>query len=205
MKSDFTDFDITLRDGRAVHIRAMRPADEAEILQAFDRLSPDARYMRFMRTVREPNLERLRKTLASFPACGLGIVATVPAADGIDIVGTAIFVLGSDPSTCEFAITIAADYGGAGLGRTLLTALIDAAKRRGLEGDGGLRAGGEQADAGARRPRRVQRRDRPRGPFHSPLPSASLASFLRALRAGDASDQEAAGRASSVAFACIAW
>ena len=119
MKSGFTDFDVNLRDGRAVHVRAMRPTDEAEILQAFDRLSPDARYMRFMRTVREVNLERVRKTLASFPACGLGIVATIPAADGFDIVGSAMFVLGGDPSTCEFAITIAADYGGAGLGRTL--------------------------------------------------------------------------------------
>jgi len=132
MESGFNAIDVTLRDGRAAHIRAMRPADEAEILQAFDRLSQDARYMRFMRTVREVNVERLRKTLASFPACGLGIVATVPATDGIDIVGTAIFVLGGDPSTCEFAITIAADYGGAGLGRTILTALIDAAKQRGL-------------------------------------------------------------------------
>ena len=133
MKSDFITIDITLRDGRAVQIRAMLPADEAEILQAFDRLSADARYMRFMRAVREPNRERMRKILASFPERGVGIAATVPAADGIDIVGTAIFVLGSDPATCEFAITIAADYGGAGLGRTLLTALIDAAKRRGLK------------------------------------------------------------------------
>jgi GNAT superfamily N-acetyltransferase len=133
MKSGFTAVDITLRDGRAVHIRAMRPADEAEILQAFDRLSQDARYMRFMRTVRDVNVERLRKTLASFPVCGLGIVATVPATDGIDVVGSAIFVIGSDPATCEFAITVAAEYGGAGLGRVLLTALITAAKQRGLK------------------------------------------------------------------------
>ena len=132
MESGFNAVDVTLRDGRAAHIRAMRLADEAEILQTFDRLSQDARYMRFMRTVREVNLERLRKTLASFPGSGLGIVATGPATDGIDIVGTAIFVLGGDPSACEFAITIAADYGGAGLGRTILTALIDAAKQRGL-------------------------------------------------------------------------
>jgi hypothetical protein len=61
MDSGFTAFDITLRDGRALHIRAMRMADEAELLQAFERLSPDARYMRFMRAVREPNLERLRR------------------------------------------------------------------------------------------------------------------------------------------------
>ena len=133
MDSDFAEFDITLRDGRAVHVRAMRPADETEILQAFDRLSADARYMRFMHAVREPNVERVRKVLASFPGSGLGIVATVPAADGIDVVGTAMFVIGSDPSTCEFAITIAADYGAAGLGRALMTALVDAAKRRGLK------------------------------------------------------------------------
>jgi acetyltransferase len=133
MEPGFTDFDATLRDGRAVHVRAMRPSDEGELLQAFDRLGPDARYMRFMRTVREINLERLRKALASFPESGFGIVATVPAADGIDIAGSAIFVIGNDPSSCEFAITIAAEYGGAGLGRTLLTALVAAAKRRGLK------------------------------------------------------------------------
>jgi acetyltransferase len=133
MESGFTDFDITLRDGRAVHVRAMRQADEAEILQAFDRLGADARYMRFMHTVREPNRERLRKVLASFPGNGFGIAATVPAADGYDIVGTATFVVGRDPAICEFAITTAADYGGAGLGRVLMNALIGAAKRRGLE------------------------------------------------------------------------
>ena len=133
MKSGFTAVDVTLRDGRVVHIRAMRPSDEAEILQAFDRLSADARYMRFMRVVREPNLERVRKTLASFPESGLGLVATIPAADGIDVVGAAIFVIGNNPATCEFAITIAAGYGGAGLGRTILTALVAAAKQRGLK------------------------------------------------------------------------
>jgi RimJ/RimL family protein N-acetyltransferase len=132
MHSSITDFDATLRDGRTVHLRAVRSSDEAELLQAFDRMSPDARYMRFMRSVREPNVEKLRKVLGSFPESGDGIVATVPAADGIDIVGSAIFVLGRDPSTCEFAINVGAEFGGAGLGGTLMAALIDAAKRRGL-------------------------------------------------------------------------
>ena len=132
MDSGFNDLNVTLRDGRAVHVRAMRKSDEAEILQAFDRLGPDARYMRFMRVVREPNLEYLKKALASFPEKGIGIVATVPAADGIDIVGTAIFVIGSTAPTCEFAITVASEFGGAGLATTLMTALIDTAKARGI-------------------------------------------------------------------------
>ena len=131
-QTGFTEFDATLRDGRIVHVRAMRPADEAELLQAFGRMSDDARYMRFMRSVREPNLERLRRTLASFPDAGLGIVATVPAADGFDVVGSAVYVVGGDRTSCEFAITVGAAFGGAGLARTLMTALIDSARRRGL-------------------------------------------------------------------------
>src|SRR4051794_13506910 len=96
-------FDVTLRDGRVVHIRAVRQADESELVQAFERMGPDARYMRFMRAVREPNLERLREAVASFPEGGIGVVATVPAADGIDIVGSAIAVFASDRTSCEFA------------------------------------------------------------------------------------------------------
>lgn len=131
--SNFAESDVTLRDGRVVHIRAIRATDEAEYVQAFDRMSADARYMRFMRTVREPNRERLRKALASFPEKGFGIVATVPAADGIDIVGSAIYVIGSDPASCEFAVTVGSEFGGVGLARTLMTALIEDAKRRGLK------------------------------------------------------------------------
>jgi RimJ/RimL family protein N-acetyltransferase len=129
---DFVAFDAPLRDGRTVHIRAIEQSDETEVLQAFDRTSADARYMRFMRAVREPNRERLRKALASMPSKGFGVVATAPAADGFDIVGSATYMVGSDPSRGEFAINVDADYGGAGLGRRLMTALIEAATRRGL-------------------------------------------------------------------------
>ncbi len=129
---DFVAFDAPLRDGRAVRIRALDRTDEAEVLQAFDRMSADARYMRFMRVVREPNRERLRKAFDSMPSRGFGVVATAPAADGYDIVGSATCMVGSDPSRGEFAINVDADYGGAGLGRLLMTALIETAARRGL-------------------------------------------------------------------------
>jgi acetyltransferase len=125
--------DINLRDGRAVHLRATVPADEAELLQAFERMSDEARYMRMMHVVREPNLERVRGVLASFPDAGIGIVATVPAADGIDIVGSAIAMFESDRSNCEFAITVDAAFGGTGLGTALMTTLIDQARSLGLK------------------------------------------------------------------------
>ena len=107
-----TERDLALRDGRTVHLRSVSPADEAEILQAFERLSDEARYMRFMRVVHAPDRERLRTVLASFPATGIGLVATVPADDGLDIVGSAIAVFTPDRTSCEFAITVASEFGG---------------------------------------------------------------------------------------------
>jgi acetyltransferase len=125
--------DHTLRDGRAVHIRAMRPSDEGELLQAFERMSSEARYMRLMHVVREPNRERLREQLASFPDAGIGLVATVPAGDGLDIAGSAMAIFEGEGSSCEFATSVDAAYGGAGLGTLLMTTLIAEAKRRGMQ------------------------------------------------------------------------
>ncbi len=126
-------FDVILKDGRVAHLRPAGPADEDEFLQAFGRMSNDARYMRFMRVVREPDRERLRRVLASFPEGGFDIVATVPAADGIDIVGSALAVFADDRVRCEFAVTVGASYAGTGLATALMRALIDEAARRGLK------------------------------------------------------------------------
>ena len=115
-----------------MHIRAVRPSDEAELVQAFGRMSEEARYLRFMGSVGEPDVERWRKTLAAFPESGLGIVATVPAEDGIDIVGSATYFIAGNRRSCEFAISVAFAFGGFGLASKLMTALIDAARRRGI-------------------------------------------------------------------------
>ena len=131
--TNVSEAELILRDGRVVHMRTILPTDEKEFLQAFERMSADARYMRFMRSVRELNVQRLREALHSFPEGGSGIVATVPAEDGTDIVASAVFFVGTDPTTCEFAITVGSNFGGVGLATKLLTALIDAARKRGLK------------------------------------------------------------------------
>lgn len=128
-----TESDCGLRDGRVVHLRAMSASDEGEILQAFERLSDEARYMRLMRVVRGIDVARLRAALASFPDAGIGVVATTPAADGIDIVGSAIAVFSDDRMRCEFAITVATDFTRVGLATILMTTLIDEARRRGAK------------------------------------------------------------------------
>jgi RimJ/RimL family protein N-acetyltransferase len=123
----------SLKDGREVELRAVCPTDEAELVQAFHRMSDEARYMRFARATREPNLARLRKALASFPDSGFGIVATVPADDGIDIAGGSAYMVGNDATRAEFSISVVCEFGGTGLATHLLTALIETARARGVE------------------------------------------------------------------------
>lgn len=128
-----TPKDLVLRDGRAVHLRLTSAADEAELLQTFGRMSDDARYMRLMRVVNEPDVARLREVLASFPAGGVGVVATVPADDGIDIVGSAVAIFSKDGNSCEFAVTVDARFGGTGLGTSLMQSLMEQARRHGAQ------------------------------------------------------------------------
>ena len=129
----FAGRDVVLRDGRTVHVRSVSTADEPEFVQAFWRLSDEARYMRFMCVVHEPDVARLHAVLGSFPEGGLGLVATVPAADGIDIVASAVSVFTPDRSKCEFAVTVASGFGGLGLAKTLMISLIDESRRRGVK------------------------------------------------------------------------
>jgi RimJ/RimL family protein N-acetyltransferase len=123
----------SLKDGREVELRAVCPTDEAELVQAFQRMSDEARYMRFGRVVRELNIDQLRKALARFPDSGFSIVATVPADDGIDIVGGSAYVVGRDPAHAEFSISVVCEFGGTGLATHLLAELIETARARGVE------------------------------------------------------------------------
>jgi RimJ/RimL family protein N-acetyltransferase len=124
---------LLLRDGRAVTLRAISPADAPEIAQAFERLSAESRYSRFMQHKRRLDPAALDRGVRPRPGRDFAFVATIPAADGIDIVGAAQYVRvkDDDPSTCEFAITMAEDWRGSGLATQLLASLVRRARRDG--------------------------------------------------------------------------
>jgi RimJ/RimL family protein N-acetyltransferase len=127
--------DLKLRDGRQVTLRSIREADAAEIVQAFGRLSRQARYSRFMQHKKSLDLAVLERGVRPVPGREFVFVATVPADDGIDIVGAARYVpVSSDPSDfsrCEFAITVIEDWHRSGLARELMACLIRRARRDG--------------------------------------------------------------------------
>jgi RimJ/RimL family protein N-acetyltransferase len=122
-----------LRDGRAVTVREIREQDEAEMREAFHRLSADSRYARFMMPVRELSPAMLEAAMHPMPDRDLALVAV--SREGTpdeDIVAGARYVGAPGSDSCEFAVTVVDDWHGLGLASRLLETLIAHARARGL-------------------------------------------------------------------------
>ena len=130
---------MTLRGGRRVTLRAIRPDDGEALQAAMGRLSGEARYMRFMGG--DQGTFAFHAGTRSPPHRGPGPCAggagrfAGAAGDGADgsIVAGARYIAGPDLQTCEFAIAVADDWCGMGLASRLMKELIRSARARGLK------------------------------------------------------------------------
>ncbi len=124
---------LRLSDGREVTLRAIVGSDAAEIVQAFERLSDDSRYYRFMHHIKQLDPAVLDRGVHPRPGVDFVFVAVVRAGDGIDIVGAAQYVRegASNAAQCEFAVTVAEDWRKCGLATALLGCLLRRARHDG--------------------------------------------------------------------------
>ena len=119
-------------DGAVVTIRSTRP-DDASIAQNFVRgLSPEARYFRFMGTVRELTPQMLSRFVGIDTASEVALAA-VTSQDGRQRqLGECRFAVCPGGHDCEFAIAVSDAWQRQGLGQRLLSELIGIARLRGL-------------------------------------------------------------------------
>ena len=122
---------VTLRNGKQVLIRKIRPQDKAGVLAAFHRLSDDSRYTRFMASMRELPDALLETAVHPMPARECALVAVAGTEDGGDLVGGARFTIDPGSGSCEFAVTIIDGWHGLGLARRLMEILIPTARAAG--------------------------------------------------------------------------
>jgi len=132
-RSKFVPIEVRLRDRRRVRLRELRPDDRDEVRQAFDHLSTESRYTRFMSFVKELSPQMLERIVSRPAERELALVAEVDAPDGIDIVAGARYYIQADGDSCEFAITVVDDWQGAGLASVLMRELIRSARGQGLK------------------------------------------------------------------------
>lgn len=119
--------------GETVTLRPIRPEDAA-IEQAFVRsLSPESRRFRFMDTLRELTPRMLARFTQIDYDREMALIATV-GRDGAEVeLGVCRYITNPDGASCEFAIVIADEQQGRGLGRRMMTQLIAVARMRGLQ------------------------------------------------------------------------
>ncbi|HZQ74151.1 MAG TPA: bifunctional acetate--CoA ligase family protein/GNAT family N-acetyltransferase [Burkholderiales bacterium] len=121
--------EVALRDGRRVPVRPMRPDDVDLELRFFERLSPQARYQRFMQ-----HLPRLSpRMLARFTQLDYDRELALVALHEGEFIAVGRYSPESDGVSAEFALTVADAWQGKGLGRALLQMLCEAARDAGYE------------------------------------------------------------------------
>ena len=123
---------IRLLDGSLVTLRPIRPED-AEMEQAFvQSLSEDTRYYRFMDALRElPRAMLVRFTQLDY-AREMAIIAVTEQEGRETEIGVARYATNPDGISCEFALVVGDAWQKRGLGRQLMTTLMQIASERGL-------------------------------------------------------------------------
>jgi acetyltransferase len=122
----------TAPDGRRVTVRPIRPED-AEIEREFvKQLSPEAKYFRFMGTVRELSPQLLARFTQIDYDREMALIAVATKDGHEEEVGVTRYITNPDGLSCEFAIVVDDEWQMHGLGRYLMTQLIEIARSRGL-------------------------------------------------------------------------
>ncbi len=121
-----------LKDGTHVWLRAIRPDDEARLVDLYDRLSQHTAYQRFF-TV----LKRLPPDWAHFFAnvdyrTRLAIVAEHERDGRLELVGVGRYEPAEAPGTAEVAFVVQDGWQGRGLGAILLDDIVRAGHARGI-------------------------------------------------------------------------
>ena len=123
---------LQLTDGSEVVVRPIGP-DDASLLQAFvRRLSARSRGFRFFAGLAELSAAQLDRFVNVDPARDLALVALSGRQEGAAIVAEARYALAQEDDNAEFAIAVADDFQGRGLGRRLVKRLLATAWRRGV-------------------------------------------------------------------------
>jgi acetyl coenzyme A synthetase (ADP forming)-like protein len=116
--------DVVLRDGSTVHVRGLRPSDEAALVEMLENLSMESRAFRFFSAGAD-----LHAAARAAVEADAGLVA-LSGEEG-RVVGHAMYAAG-ESGRAEVAFAVADDFQGRGLGTILLAHLAALAENAGI-------------------------------------------------------------------------
>jgi GNAT superfamily N-acetyltransferase len=122
----------SLRDGRRLQIRALRPDDQTDMLAAVGQLSKQSIFRRFFTPKREFSPQEIGYFLNIDFVNHVALVAVLEGGGQALIVGGGRYIL-CEPKKAEVAFVVVDEYQGQGVGAALLRHLVLLAKSAGLE------------------------------------------------------------------------
>jgi acetyltransferase len=125
-----------LPSGTRLRIRAIRPEDEALLTDMVARMSAEDLRMRFFTAIKGLSHQLAARLTQIDYAREMALIAQAQESD--EILGVARFSADLDNQNAEFAVTVRSDWKGRGIGRALMTRLIDVARQRKISTLSGL-------------------------------------------------------------------
>ena len=124
-------------NGLPIRLRPMRPSDAPRLIELFEHMSSESRYLRFNLPLADPDpkwLEEQAAELAAIdPAEGRGWLAFADLPGAPDtVVGGIRLIWGEERKTAEVALTVRDDLHGQGIGTQMLRWVAEAAYRQGV-------------------------------------------------------------------------
>jgi GNAT superfamily N-acetyltransferase len=123
--------ELRLRDGSMAVVRPVEPGDQDAIRAAFERLSEQSRYQRFLTAIAELSDSDLRY-LTELDHHDHEALIAFDAVTG-DGVAVARFVRNDDLVSAEAAVTVIDDWQGRGTGTAMCNLLAERAREEGIE------------------------------------------------------------------------
>lgn len=123
----------TMRDGREVLVRAIRPEDEPLIIKLHAGHSELTIRRRFFGLVKTLSRESLIRLCHLDYDREMALAAVRGEGDDAQLIGVSRYYLTPETGSAEFALVVSDAYQRLGLGRHLLLRLIDIARERGVK------------------------------------------------------------------------
>ena len=127
-----TGENVRLRDGSHVLIRPVRPDDKPLLVAAFERLSEESRYLRFMGYKKVLSLRDL-EFFTELDHVDHEAIAAIDPFTGEGLAVARYMRFSQDPSAAEAAVVVIDAWQGRGLGSVLLERLAERAREHGIE------------------------------------------------------------------------
>jgi acetyltransferase len=130
----FTNKAYALGDGNHYQIRPIQVEDQEVIIQLFNHLSPESRYLRFAHAISKLPDDFLDDILHLDYKKEMALLAVMTSHTGTEeIIGIARYVTPPNQNACEFSLSVSDNYTTHGVGTHLMLDLIEHAKKNGLQ------------------------------------------------------------------------